>query len=321
MARSLRRSSQTPSSRHRRQRNSCGLRWSPGPSIATHDDPRAGHGNPVPLDKDWGDPDGALRRAPVVIEAKYETPREYNVPIEPHGLIAHWEADDRLTIYEPSQWIDGMANHYATWFGLAFDNVRVVSPFVGGGFGSKGQALPHSAAAAIAARMLRRPVKLAVSRPQTFTAYGGRPATRQTLKLGATRTASFSPSTMTGRTKPPRMPAFIETLGIVTSHDVCRSEFPLAPTDRAGEHRDTGCLCAPGKNPSAFALECAMDGLAIELGLDPVEFACAMSRLRILKPASRGRRGACGKPTRRERTRSAGRSVILCRDRCGKADN
>ena len=164
----------------------------PGPVVATHDDPRAGHGNPVPLDKDWGDPDGALAEAPVVIEATYETPREYNVPIEPHGLIAHWEADDRLTIYEPSQWIDGMANHYADWFGLPFENVRVVSPFVGGGFGSKGQALPHSAAAAIAARMLGRPVKLAVTRPQTFTAYGGRPATRQTLKLGATRDGQAS---------------------------------------------------------------------------------------------------------------------------------
>ena len=155
--------------------------------VATHDDPAAGPGTSVPMDKDWGDPDSALAEAAVVIDAIYETPREYNVPIEPHGLIAHWEADDRLTVHEPSQWIDGMAKVYATWFGLPFEKVRVVSPYIGGGFGSKAQALGHSAVAAIAARLLRRPVKLAVTRPQTFTAFGGRPATKQRLKIGATQ--------------------------------------------------------------------------------------------------------------------------------------
>jgi xanthine dehydrogenase YagR molybdenum-binding subunit len=242
-----------------------------GPVIATQDDPQAGHGNPVPLDKDWGDPDGALAEAPVVIEATYETPREYNVPIEPHGLIAHWEADDRLTIYEPSQWVDGMANHYATWFGLPFENVRVVSPFVGGGFGSKGQALPHSAAAAIAARMLRRPVKLAVSRPQTFTAYGGRPATRQTLKLGATKDGKLLAIDHDGSNETAANATFIETLGIVTSMMYAvpnfRSRQRIVPVNTV----TPGAFRAPGKNPSAFALECAMDELAVELGLDPVE--------------------------------------------------
>jgi xanthine dehydrogenase YagR molybdenum-binding subunit len=243
----------------------------PASVVATQVDPRAGHGNPVPLNKDWGDPGSALAEAPVVIEATYETPREYNVPIEPHGLIAHWEADDRLTIYEPSQWIDGMANHYAAWFDLPFENVRVVSPFIGGGFGSKGQALPHSAVAALAARMLRRPVKLAVTRPQTFTAYGGRPATRQTLKLGATQDGQLLAIDHDGANETAAVGTFVETLGIVTSMMYAvpnfRSRQRIVPVNTVLP----GALRAPGKNPSAFALECAMDELAVELGLDPVE--------------------------------------------------
>ena len=243
----------------------------PAPVIATHDDPRAGPGRSVPLDKDWGDPDAAFASAAVVVEATYETPREYNVPIEPHGLIAHWEADDRLVVYEPSQWVDGMANHYAVWFGLPFENVRVVSPFVGGGFGSKGQALPHSAAAAIAARMLRRPVKLAVTRPQTFTAYGGRPATRQVLKLAAAADGTLLAIDHDGANETAAAATFVETLGVVTSMMYAvpnfRSRQRVVPVNTV----TPGAFRAPGKNPSAFALESAMDELAVALDMDPVE--------------------------------------------------
>jgi xanthine dehydrogenase YagR molybdenum-binding subunit len=241
------------------------------PVVPTYDDPRAGEGRPVPMEKDWGDPDGALAASPVIVAAGYDTPREYNVPIEPHGLIAHWEADDRLTVYEPSQWVDGMARHYATWFDLPFDNVRIVSPFIGGGFGSKGQALPHSAAAVIAARILRRPVKLAVTRPQTFTAYGGRPATRQSLRIGATREGQLLAIDHQGVNETAADATFVETLGVVTSMMYAvpnfRSRQRIVPVNTVLP----GAFRAPGKNPSAFALECAMDELAVELGMDPVE--------------------------------------------------
>ncbi|WP_102961411.1 xanthine dehydrogenase family protein molybdopterin-binding subunit [Mangrovicella endophytica] len=240
--------------------------------IASFADARAGEGRPVEAqDKGWGDVDAALAAAPVVISQTYETPREYNTPIEPHGLVAHWEADDRLTVYEPSQWVDGMAQHFADWFGLAFENVRIVSPFIGGGFGSKGQPLPHSAVAAIAAKMLGRPVKLAVTRPQTFTAYGGRPGTRQTLTLGADRDGRILALDHEGANETAATKTFVETLGVVTSMMYAvpnlRSRHRIVPVNTV----TPGAFRAPGKNPSAFGLECAMDELAEALAMDPLE--------------------------------------------------
>ena len=240
-------------------------------SVPTFSDGRAGEGRAVDaMARHWGEADTAFAAAPVQIEATYETPREYNVPIEPHGLIAHWEANEKLTVYEPTQWVDGAARVFAGWFGLSFDDVRIVSPFIGGGFGSKAQVFPYSAVAAIAAKMLGRPVKLAVTRPQTFTAYGGRPATRQTLRLGATADGrlvaldhdAVSETAVTG--------TFTETLGIVTKMMYAvpnlRSRQNVVPVNTVLP----GPFRAPGKNPSAFALECAMDELAVKLGIDPV---------------------------------------------------
>src|SRR5262249_16804905 len=133
------------------------------PAIAGLDDPKAGGGMPIDmLTAEWGDAADALAAAPVRIEHEYKTPREYNVPIEPHGLVAEWQGD-MLTIHEPSQWVDGMARTYAEWFGIPFENVRLLAPYIGGGFGSKALALAHGAIAATAAKMLGRPVKLAVT--------------------------------------------------------------------------------------------------------------------------------------------------------------
>ena len=121
---------------------------------------KGGEGLPLdPMTKEWGDAAAALAAAPVRIEAEYKTPREYNVPIEPHGLIAKWDGD-KLILWEPSQWIDGMARTYAEWFGIPFENVRMISPYIGGGFGSKAFALPHGAIGVMAAKMVGRPVKL-----------------------------------------------------------------------------------------------------------------------------------------------------------------
>ena len=123
--------------------------------------------------------------------------------------------------------------------------------------------------------MLRRPVKLAVSRPQTFTAYGGRPATRQTLKLGATEDGQLLAIDHHGSNETAANAAFIETLGIVTSMMYAvpnfRSRQRIVPVNTV----TPGAFRAPGKNPSAFALECAMDELAVELGLDPRGVASA----------------------------------------------
>ena len=139
------------------------------PAIVDLSDGKAGDGIPIDaMTKEWGDAPAAFAAAPVRICAAYNTPREYQAPMEPHGLIARWEGD-RLTVWEPSQWLDGMARTYAEWFEVPFENVRLVSPYIGGGFGSR-HWRSAGAVAPGAAKMLGRPVRLVMTRPQTFTA-------------------------------------------------------------------------------------------------------------------------------------------------------
>ncbi|PRD41482.1 xanthine dehydrogenase family protein molybdopterin-binding subunit [Phyllobacterium phragmitis] len=235
------------------------------------DDPNASEGNLVDnLTVAWGEAETAFAAAPVRIEAEYRTPREYHVAIEPHGLIAAWEGD-HLTVYEPSQWTHGMARSYAEWFGLPHENVTLISPFIGGGFGSKASASFYGALAASAARRLGRPVKLAVTRPQTFTAYGGRAATRQTVALGANADGVLQAVVHRGANETSTVGTWVENTGAATPLLYAVSNFSsqhrLVPVNTV----TPGPLRAPGKNPSAFGIESAMDELAYATGIDPVE--------------------------------------------------
>jgi xanthine dehydrogenase YagR molybdenum-binding subunit len=240
-------------------------------AITDLDDPEAVEGPAIDaLAAEWGDAAGALAAAPVRIEHEYRTPREYNVPMEPHGLVAAWEGD-ALTIWEPSQWIDGMARTYAEWFDIPFEKVRLISPYIGGGFGSKGLACPHGAIAAMAAKMVGRPVKLAVTRPQTFTAYGGRPTTRQTIALGASRDGKLLSIVHRGSNETSVDGVWVERLGTVTDIMYATPNFSsrqtIVPVNTV---LPPSALRAPGENPSAFGIECAIDELAYEVGLDPL---------------------------------------------------
>lgn len=238
--------------------------------VATYDDPRSGEGRLLDhLAASWGEAENALAEAPVRVEATYRTPREYNVPIEPHGLVAQWDGDN-LTVREPSQWINGMSRTYAEWFGIPYENLRLVSPFIGGAFGSKALALAHGAIAAIAARMLDRPVKLALTRPQTFTAYGGRPATRQTLRLGATKDGKLLSIVQTGANETSVDGVWGEPLGAVTTLMYAVPHLTSRQTVVPVNTVLPSALRAPGENPSAFGIECAIDELSYEVGIDPV---------------------------------------------------
>jgi xanthine dehydrogenase YagR molybdenum-binding subunit len=242
-----------------------------GHVVASFETADAGPGEPVgSVDIDRGDAEAALTDAVHRIDATYETPREYHVPLEPHGVVAWWDGD-RLTIREPSQWIDAMARTYAGWFGLPFDNVRLISHFVGGGFGSKVTAMTHGAVAALAARELGRPVKVAVTRAQNFTAHGGRAATRQTLRLGADADGRLTAIVQDGDSETSVFIPFVEQLNAATSvmYDVpnLRSRQRLVHVNTVTPAH----MRAPGKHPSAFGLESAMDELAHLAGIDPVE--------------------------------------------------
>jgi len=240
-------------------------------AIAGLDDPKSGEGNLVDnLTVTWGDAEEALAAAPVKVEGEYRTPREYHVTIEPHGLTAAWEGD-RLTIFEPSQWTHGMARSYAEWFGLPYENVTLISPFIGGGFGSKATASFYGALAAASAKRLGRPVKLAITRPQTFTAYGGRAATRQRIALGASEDGTLQALVHRGANETSMVGTWVENTGAATpllyAVPNFSSENRLVPVNTV----TPGALRAPGKNPSAFGIESAMDELAYALKIDPVE--------------------------------------------------
>lgn len=240
-------------------------------SVTGLDDPDAGEGRLVDmLSVGWGDAEAAYAAADIRIEAEYRTPREYHVPIEPHGLTVKWEGDF-LTVWEPSQWTHGMARTYAEWFNIPADNVRIVSPFIGGGFGSKAMGYTYSAVAAAAARKLGRPVKLAVTRPQTFTAYGGRAATRQTIRIGATKDGVIQAIVHRGASETSVLADFPEQTGAATpllyAVPNLSTQHRLVPVNTV----TPGALRAPGKNPSAFGLESAIEELSYAIGMDPLE--------------------------------------------------
>jgi xanthine dehydrogenase YagR molybdenum-binding subunit len=266
------------------------------PHVASLDDPNAGEGNLLDhLGASWGDAEAAYAAAPIKIEGEYSTPREYHVAMEPHGLTAKWDGD-QLTIWEPSQWSHGMARSYAEWFGLPFKSVHLISPFIGGGFGSKGAALAHGAIAVFAARKLGRPVKLALTRPQNFTGYGGRAATRQTIKLGATEDGVLQAIIHRGASETSTYGIWPEQTGAATpimyKVENFSSEQRVVPVNTV----TPGALRGPGKNPSAFGIETAMDELAAQLGMDPLE-------LRLKNYADRDYQS--GKPWSTRRLREA----------------
>jgi xanthine dehydrogenase YagR molybdenum-binding subunit len=223
-----------------------------------------------PMTVEWGDAQAAFAAADVTVEAQYQTPREYHVPIEPHGLIASWQ-DDQLTLWEPSQWTHGMARTYAEWFEIPFENVRIISPFIGGGFGSKGGAYFYGAVAALAARELGRPVKLAVTRSQGFTAYGGRASTRQTLKLGASADGVLQAVIHRGANETSTYADFHESTGAATPIMYAVNNFSSKQSLIKVNTVTPGALRAPGKNPSAYGIECAIDELSYAAGIDPLE--------------------------------------------------
>ena len=228
-------------------------------------------------DSKRGDPDAAFANAPVRIEATYTTPVEHHNPMEPHATIAHWSKDrdgDRLTVWTATQGIHGAQQTFAALFGLDPKSVTVLDPFVGGGFGCKGNTWPPATLAVMAAKIVGRPVKLVVTRAQMFSSNGYRPKTIQKIKLGAdangrllaARHDGFSQMSM------PSLGEFSEPVGLAT--EMLYDCPNLAVTHRlvAVNQSLPTYMRAPGEASGVFAIESAMDELAATLKLDPVEF-------------------------------------------------
>jgi xanthine dehydrogenase YagR molybdenum-binding subunit len=217
-----------------------------------------------------GDPERGIAASTVRIGATYSTPIEHHNPIEPLTTTAVWGEDGGLTVYESTQGVATTRMGVAQALGLPGRKVRVVSRFVGGGFGCKGWYCGHITLAAVAARQLGRPVRLALSRAQMYTTVGYRPATIQHLALGAARdgrlTAILHDSTASGSA----MGEFPEPSTQVSKHLYAVPN--LRTRERVGvlDLAVPSSMRAPGEAPGSFALESALDELAVELGMDPI---------------------------------------------------
>ena len=220
--------------------------------------------------KPRGNPEAAMRTAPVKIEAEYRIPIEHHNAMEPHAAIAFWQ-DDKLTIFDKSQEVYNVRTHLASSFGVPEENVTVVSPFVGGAFGSALRPNYYPALTAMAARELRRPVKVVYTRTQMFTGHGYRPYTIQKVALGAERSGKLSAMI---HEAVHNTSAFEEFSDGTTSFPRRVYACPNlhAPLTIADTDLNTPTwMRAPGAVSGMFALESAMDELAYALKMDPLE--------------------------------------------------
>ena len=166
--------------------------YAPGPAHMTMDAQRAEPpDDPVeesgrPGETQRGDAEAAFAAAPVRLDAHYSHEREHHNAMEPHATIAAWDGD-RLTLYDKSQWVDNVRSEIAHVFGMDEAKIHVISPFVGGAFGSALRTWPHVTLAALAAKQVGRPVRLELTRRQLYFSVGFRPCTEQRVRLGADR--------------------------------------------------------------------------------------------------------------------------------------
>jgi xanthine dehydrogenase YagR molybdenum-binding subunit len=231
------------------------------------------------LDEDpcTGDFDKAFGRAEIQIEANYSTPTQTHNPIELFSTTAVWN-DGQLTIYEPTQSLYGFRAEVAHQLGMDPSHVRVISPYVGGGFGSKGPSTPRSALVALAAKRLNRPVRCIVSRSQAFTTQPYRAATRHRVKLGATRDGQIKAYSHEAWELSSRVDNYAvggtDTTARLYAYGAVSTHVRLVKADR----QTPAYMRSPPELPYMFALESALDELAYALNLDPVN-------LRVLNDA------------------------------------
>ncbi|HEX3785516.1 MAG TPA: xanthine dehydrogenase family protein molybdopterin-binding subunit [Pseudonocardiaceae bacterium] len=226
----------------------------------------------------------ALAASPVVVEATYRTATQNHAAMEPHSAVAVWEAGN-LTVYSGNQGANIQAMELSSALDVDPASVRSINPFVGGAFGGKGRTSVAAFLAAAAAKALNRPVKVALSREQVFTATATRAATVQTITLGAAEDGGLIALRHDSWCSTPIDRSFVEP----TSHGTSREWYAtenLAISQKMVPLNipPTTFMRAPGEAPGSFALESAIDELAIALHLDPIQL-----RLRNNSTAPPGR--------------------------------
>ncbi|MFO1035851.1 MAG: xanthine dehydrogenase family protein molybdopterin-binding subunit [Geminicoccaceae bacterium] len=224
-----------------------------------------------PAEVRHGDVEAGLAAAEHRIETVYETPAQYHNAMEPHAIVAAWEGD-RLSIDTPSQGLAWAQGRIAGLFGIPPESIHIRSPFLGGGFGSKGLISGPQVLGILAAKLVGRPVKLVLTRDQMYGPVGHRGPTRQTLRLGVDGTGAITGLHHHVRTTTSRFDDFLEPAGGV-SHTLYAS--PAIATTAEGVRVDTGTplfMRAPGEASGSIALESAIDEMTEIVGMDPLEF-------------------------------------------------
>ncbi|HZD40629.1 MAG TPA: molybdopterin cofactor-binding domain-containing protein, partial [Terriglobales bacterium] len=217
-----------------------------------------------------GNADRALADSPFTVDAVYIQAREHHNAMEPHATIAYWQ-DGKLTLYDKTQWVDNDRAEIAHVFGISEDDIRVISPYVGGAFGSALRTWPHVTIAALAARQTGRPVRLELSRRELYTAIGFRPHTLQRVALGAKRNGELKALIQEATAQTSQYEEYaeltLEPAQITYSCPNVRSRFRLVEM-----HTNTPCpMRAPGIATGTLGLEIAMDELAVALDMDPLD--------------------------------------------------
>ena len=234
------------------------------------DDPAAKSSKNPLLEIKRGDTAQGLATADVTIDERYTTPDETNNPLGLFSTVAFWDGNS-LTVHDTTQHPYNVRNVLARTFKVPKERVRVLAPFVGGGFGAGLRTWPHVVLAALAARTVNRPVKVVVTRPQMFTAVGHRPHTVQHIKIGANRDGRLV-AIEHDATHPTAMedgiiyPVTMATSAAYTCPNVASSDTQVRLNIPC-----PGMMRAPGECEGNFALESAIDEVSYRLGIDPLE--------------------------------------------------
>ncbi|MEW2043572.1 xanthine dehydrogenase family protein molybdopterin-binding subunit [Streptomyces sp. NPDC005534] len=227
-----------------------------------------------PGQHEQGDPEGAFASAAVRVDAAYRVSPLHNHPMEPHAATARWD-DERLVVHDSSQGSTAVRATLAALFGLPEERITVMAEHVGGGFGSKGTARPHVVLAAMAAQRTGRPVTVALPRRMMPALVGHRAPTLHRLRLGATAEGTLTSLTHEVTTHTSRIKEFVEQAAVparvMYASPNSRTTHRVVPLDVPSP----SWMRAPGEAPGMFALESAMDELAVALGMDPVDLRIA----------------------------------------------
>ncbi len=218
-----------------------------------------------------GNAEEKLATAPVRIDAVYRTPYYNHSAIEPHASVAYWESDHKLCVFDATQFVEGYRNSIAHVFSLKPEDIRVIAPFVGGGFGGKAGFWWNTILAIAAAKVVRRPVKLALSREGVFRIVGGRTMAEQRVALGAHHDGHLTALIHTGLTVTPKHARYAEQCTFPPRHLYKSESLHLV---QHVIHLDTVAntwMRAPGESIGTFALESALDEMAAELKMDPID--------------------------------------------------